>query len=61
MTPYERFKNLPDATKYLKSGVSLESLDAQAAMHSDNEFAKRMVEAREQLFAEIFSIGKCLA
>ena len=61
MTPYECFRNLPNATKHLKAGVSMEALDSQAAQHSDNEFAKRMCEAREQLFKEVFGIEERVA
>ena len=30
MTPYEKLKSIPEASQYLKEGVTLEQLDAQA-------------------------------
>ena len=35
MTPYEKFKSLPDAERYLVEGLSFETLDAQAHAVSD--------------------------
>ncbi len=49
-TPYERLKSLPDAEQYLRQGVSFEQLDVQAYAMSDNEAAKKMNEARKELF-----------
>lgn len=31
ITPYEKFKSIPEAGQYLKDGITLEQLDAQAA------------------------------
>ena len=53
MTPYEKLKSLPSANRYLKTGVSFESLDDIAYAISDNEAAKRLQEARLQLFDSI--------
>lgn len=36
MAPYEKFKSIPEASKYLKDGITLEQLDAQAVKMSDN-------------------------
>jgi transposase InsO family protein len=55
-TPYEKFKSLPDASSYLKPGITFETLDAEARKYSDNEFAELMVKARSELFKEIFRI-----
>ena len=52
-TPYEKLKSLPQAQRYLKSGVSFEQLDAQASAMSDNEAAQKMQKARERLFFQI--------
>ncbi len=52
-TPYEKFKSLPDAKRYLKPGVSFAHLDALAAAMSDNEAAHQLQEARHKLFAHI--------
>jgi hypothetical protein len=50
MTPYEKFKSMPQAAKYLKPGVSFEQLDAFAGSISDNDAAKHLNEARSKLF-----------
>jgi transposase InsO family protein len=49
-TPYEKLKSLPDAAQFLKPGVTFAQLDARAAAMSDNEAARRLNEARAQLF-----------
>jgi hypothetical protein len=50
MTPYEKFKSMPQAAKYLKAALSFEQLDAFAASISDNDAAKHLNEARSRLF-----------
>ena len=53
MTPYEKFKSLPDAAQYLKPGITFEHLDDIAMQHSDNEAARLMNKARTELFRVI--------
>jgi transposase InsO family protein len=53
MTPYEKLKSLPEAEQFLKPGLSFQSLDDIAYAISDNEAAKRLQEARHQLFESI--------
>ncbi|MCJ7522205.1 MAG: integrase [Dehalococcoidia bacterium] len=53
MTPYEKFKSLPEAEAYLRPGVTMAKLDDIASQMSDNEFAERMVKARSNLFQNI--------
>ena len=53
MTPYEKLKSLPGAQDYLAPGVTFARLDVIAGRMSDNEFAKRMVKARSDLFERI--------
>lgn len=53
MTPYEKFRSLHEAERYLKPGVTLEKLDAFAAQCSDNEAAQHLNEARAELFQSI--------
>lgn len=53
MTPYDKLKSLPNADSYLKTGVSMEDLDAIAMKISDNEAAGRLQEARQELFDTI--------
>jgi transposase InsO family protein len=53
MTPYERFKSLPTAERYLRLGMTMAQLDDIAKQISDNEFAERMVKARSNLFQNL--------
>jgi transposase InsO family protein len=45
-TPYEKWKSLPEAEKYLKEGMSFARLDAVAQKMSDTEWARKMAAAR---------------
>ena len=53
MTPYEKFKSLPDANQYLKSGVTFEKLDDLAKSMTDNEAADYLQQQRRLLFKSI--------
>jgi len=53
MTPYDRLKSLPDATQYLKPGVTFEQLDEIAYAITDNDAAQRLNQARGKLFRSI--------
>jgi len=53
MTPYEKFRSLPEAENYLKQETTLKKLDALAAGCSDNDAAQRLNEARTKLFQQI--------
>lgn len=53
MIPYEKLKSLPNATSYLKEGVTFDQLDKTAYAQSDTEFAVTMQEAKRKLFATI--------
>lgn len=53
--PYEKFKSLPNAKRYLKPTKSFEQLDKIAYADSDIEFAKKVEQAREKLFRKINS------
>jgi len=53
MTPYEKFKSLPKAHKYLKEGVSFQKLDDIATKMSDNEAADLLQKQRKILFKQI--------
>jgi transposase InsO family protein len=61
MTPYEKFKSLPNAEQYLKSGISFQDLDALAAAISDNDSAQRLNEARARLFRSFSNRSKSAA
>lgn len=54
MTPYDKLKSLPDAKQYLKHGITFKQLDAIANAISDNDAAKQLQEAKQQLFKTIF-------
>lgn len=51
--PYEKFKSLPNAEKYLKTKFCFEELDKIAYAESDNEFAKKMQKEKRKLFRKI--------
>ena len=53
MTPYDKFKSLPDSKDYLKPGVSFEILDKLAHKISDNQAADQLQKARLKLFKTI--------
>ena len=55
LTPYEKLKSLPGAATCLKEGLDFAQLDARARVLSDNEAARRLNEARDELFATIRS------
>jgi transposase InsO family protein len=50
MTPYEKFRSLPEAESYLKQGVTLKKSDTLATKCSDNDAAQHLNDARATLF-----------
>ena len=50
MTPYEKFKSLPNAEQYLKPSATVEQLNALARAISDNDAARHLNDARTRLF-----------
>jgi transposase InsO family protein len=58
MTPYEKFKSIPNASQYLKAAITFELLDAQAAEMSDNDSALALNNARKKLFTDISAATK---
>lgn len=60
-TPYEKFKSLPNATQYLKPGLSFEILDDKAKQLSDNQAADLLNQQRQLLFTFIHEDCKKLA
>jgi len=52
-TPWEVFRKLPGASKYLKTGQTLRALDQFAKSESDTSAARRMQEAKHNLFRAI--------
>ena len=53
MTPYEKFKSLPESEKYLKENVSFKILDDIAKAMTDNEAADYLQQQRKLLFKHI--------
>jgi transposase InsO family protein len=51
-TPYERLKSLPEATRYLRPGLSWARLDPIADERSDTEWARRMQTAKARLLRQ---------
>ena len=51
-TPYEKLKSLPEATRYLKPGLSWARLDPIAGQRSDTEWARRMQAAKVRLLRQ---------
>jgi len=54
MTPYEKWKSLPQAASYLKSGTTFTRLDQIAYQISDNKAAEKMQKAKIKLFRILF-------
>ncbi len=52
-TPWEVFRQLPGASKYLKNGQTLRALDQFAKSESDTSAARRMQEAKYKLFRDV--------
>lgn len=53
--PYETLKQLPQAQKYLKPGITFAQLDTIAYNQSDNDFARLLREEEKELFSMIRS------
>lgn len=53
MTPYDKLKSLPEASQYLKPGITFELLDDIAYAISDNQAAQQLNQARAKLFRDI--------
>ena len=53
MTPYEKFKSLDQPNQHLKPDITMNQLDVIAFSINDNESAKQLKEAKQQLFKTI--------
>jgi transposase InsO family protein len=53
MTPYEKLRAIHRGESFLKKNLSFTQLDAFACQMSDNQFAERMSQAKDKLFAKI--------
>lgn len=56
MTPFEKLKTIPNVERYLKDGVTIETLEQFAQKESDTECAEKMQKAKKKLFE---TIRKC--
>lgn len=61
MTPLEKLLALDQPQRFLKDGVTLEGLRAQARSQADNEAAARLNQARDQLFLFIHKRSRNVA
>jgi hypothetical protein len=48
--PYDALKGITEASRFLKHGITFDSLDKIAYQYSDNEFAAIMREEERKLF-----------
>ena len=55
LTPIQKLLSLPDCDMYLREGVTVESLREETGKMTHFEAAKKVFEARQQLFKEINS------
>lgn len=55
MTPYEKFRSLPEAESYLRPGVTLTQLEALSRKRNDNDSARRVLRERKKLFGPILA------
>jgi transposase InsO family protein len=55
MTPYEKWKSLPEDKQNRKRGITFEQLDKQAYRESHTQFAEAMNTAKQVLFKQIYS------
>ena len=54
MTPYEKLLSLKEPEQYLKEGVTLQQLKEKAESMTDNEAARLLQLARENLFKSVY-------
>ncbi len=53
LNPYEAFRKVPNAEKYLKPGITFTKLDEISMQYSDNEYATIMDKEKTKLFDKI--------
>ena len=52
-TPFERLKRVPEAEKFLKPGISMQSLERRAGRMSDTESARKMRQQKAVLLRQV--------
>jgi len=55
LTPYEKFKTIEQAEKYLRDDITFEQLEIIAKEKSDNEYAALMQEKKSILFKNFYT------
>lgn len=50
LTPFEKFKSLPQAKRYLRSGVTMAELERTEQTHSDTDYVQLMQQHKRKLF-----------
>lgn len=60
-TPWQILRQLPGLAGYLRAGITIAELDARATACSDIEAARRMQQAKRQLFTGIVAAEKWTA
>lgn len=55
LTPYEKFRSLPDATRFLCDGITFADLEKIAMEKTDHECAQEMQNAKQKLFTSFRS------
>ena len=50
LTPFEKFKSLPQAERFLRDGVTRADLERIARAHSDTEYARLLQQRKTELF-----------
>jgi hypothetical protein len=58
MTPFDKLASLPNVAQYLKPGMTLKALRAQAHALSDSAAARQLNQAKATLFARSFNSRK---
>lgn len=58
MTPYQKLVSLPDIEDHLKADVSLDGLKKIANEMTDNDSARQLKKAKEQIFSQVFGEQK---
>lgn len=61
MTPFEKLKSIPTRVSFLKPSITLDSLEIESKRLSDNESAKQLQQAKQQLFLSIHNRSKVAA
>jgi len=56
-TPYQKLKSIPNASKYLKKGVSFKKLEHEFLCRNSNQQAEILQAERQKLFSKIYKLN----